>query len=78
MSYHGTPGGYSNHHCRCLRCTAAWTAYCAKRKAQRRSAGLPEGDKRHGTENGYRNWGCRCEACTVAASHVAWRRRVGV
>lgn len=25
--WHGTPGGYTNHACRCPRCTEAWRLY---------------------------------------------------
>lgn len=31
--WHGTPGGYSNHDCRCDACTRAWRGYSRNRAA---------------------------------------------
>lgn len=31
-SWHGTNGGYTNHHCRCELCTRAHREYCAKER----------------------------------------------
>lgn len=60
MIPHGTPGGYTNHACRCDLCKAAWAA--AKYELRHRHHDyIP-----HGTDGGYTNYMCRCEACRTA------------
>ena len=61
---HGTLNGYTNLACRCDRCRAANTRYCAEIRLRRRARGCP--DHLHGSPNGYGNYGCRCGDCTVA------------
>lgn len=67
--HHGTPGGYSNHNCRCDLCRIAWNAYCAGKKSARTvsSGEEKEGIKEHGKYTSY-HAGCRCKACTTANS----------
>ena len=62
--WHGTPGGYTNHQCRCDECRAAFREYQKERRRKRIAAETP--DHVHGTANGYGNYGCRCEPCTTA------------
>lgn len=35
--WHGTSGGYTNHHCKCIRCLDAWATDVAARN-QKKSA----------------------------------------
>lgn len=35
--WHGTPGGYTNHGCKCARCLAAWAELSRKYRAKRRN-----------------------------------------
>lgn len=64
--WHGTRGGYTNHHCRCSKCRAAWAEYNRMYKARRTRRPLPPGDPRHGTPYGYSGLGCRCSRCRAA------------
>jgi len=73
---HGTPGEYTNHHCRCSPCRDAW-AICCRRAHQDRTRAL-DGEHRTPPRRGptglqepaahnrhtYSNWGCRCPECT--------------
>lgn len=59
--YAGTP---TRPGCRCAPCRHAKAAYMA----DKRTRGLPKGDRRHGTRNGYDNFGCRCLKCGLAKS----------
>lgn len=74
--WHGTAGGYTNHHCRCNDCREAWRAVNARRRAKRyaevRHHGLPS-TVPHGF-SAYCNWGCRCDVCTTANSEYCKRR----
>lgn len=36
-TWHGTPGGYSNHACRCARCKDAWRVFHRDQRSRRRS-----------------------------------------
>ena len=69
MSAHGTRSRYVRG-CRCVACTAANSAYHARRKAQRfayvHANGLPSLVE-HGL-SAYDNWGCRCDVCLNAKS----------
>jgi hypothetical protein len=56
--WHGTPGGYRNHDCRCAPCTRANTGHVARWRAVHRGLEPPY----HG-EYGYNMFGCRCPAC---------------
>ena len=72
----GTPGGYTNHGCRCDACRAAINAHIQswrRRKAGARS--IP--DHLHGRYTTYINYKCRCDACRAAKSayNRSWRRR---
>lgn len=64
---HGTPGGYSNWHCRCSPCTEANRAKQERWRDSRDGAPVPT--HVHGTSNGYTNYRCRCERCTRAHSN---------
>jgi hypothetical protein len=69
---HGTLGGYTNHHCRCVDCTEANTRYYVEDYRPRiRAAGLPDGDERHGSYNAYTNYQCRCVDCRAAHAEYA-------
>lgn len=73
--WHGTPGGYSNHGCRCDDCRKAWREHASKMRANRRNrASIPD-TVRHGVVSTYTNWGCRCEPCKLARSiaDAEWR-----
>jgi hypothetical protein len=35
--WHGTPGGYTNHHCRDTCCRTAWAADARRRRANRKA-----------------------------------------
>lgn len=67
MIRHGCYSKYSNDKCRCAQCRAAWTAYQAKRRLERRERPLPDAVK-HGKPSTYCNWGCRCRPCIDAHS----------
>ncbi len=71
--WHGTLGGYTNHHCKCDECVAAHRAYCANARAER-VASTPWDEIPHGTANGYNNYRCRCEPCkgAMAAARTSW------
>lgn len=71
--WHGTPGGYSNHKCRCDECRLAWNQYCIERRKRRKlefQAG--EIEVTHGTSTAYA-YGCRCFVC-VEAKYSARRQ----
>jgi len=63
---HGKPSTYTNHRCRCLACTEAWTAYMKSRRYanKQHAAMLPE--NMHGKDSTYVNYMCRCNACGTA------------
>lgn len=61
--FHGTPGGYTNHKCRCAPCTGAHAAAMQRRKMER--AAFPASQVPHGV-NGYSNYCCRCLVCRTA------------
>lgn len=63
--WHGTPGGYNNHKCRCDECRAAWNKYCRDRKRARRSEYEFRPGAVHGVESEYQR-GCTCTDCTTA------------
>lgn len=67
---HGTSNAYVNCGCRCRPCTDAWTAYNAKRNAERRKA-IP--DSSHGFATTYINYRCRCDRCRVA--HTKYQKQ---
>lgn len=67
--WHGTRGGYTNHHCRCDACRAALAQAVRVARARRKAAPTP--DYVHGTTNGYSNYGCRCTACRTAHADYA-------
>lgn len=71
--WHGTPGGYTNHGCRCDDCRAALRDYQRRRRKQRIESPTP--DRVHGTVNGYGNYGCRCDRCRGAWTKNEQRRR---
>lgn len=60
--WHGTPGGYSNHKCRCDPCRTTWNKYCADRKRKRRSEYVFNPLDPHGDPKTYQK-GCTCDAC---------------
>jgi len=62
--WHSTPGGYSNHNCRCVGCTVANSEYQAKRRQERYAEGVPSTVTHNAST--YNNWGCRCATCTDA------------
>jgi hypothetical protein len=62
--WHGTSGGYTNHHCRCKECTEAYRIAQADYRSRLQAKPIPE--HVHGTNNGYTNYGCRCDACGEA------------
>jgi hypothetical protein len=69
---HGTPGGYTNHRCRCPECREAQRRYVVEDYRPRiREPGLPDDDERHGTYNAYSNYRCRCEQCRAANTEYA-------
>lgn len=72
--WHGTSGGYTNHHCRCTDCRKAWATYF-QIQTRRRAAKVTPDDPRHGTASFYRNHGCRCADCLRA--HSMQRRNSG-
>jgi hypothetical protein len=78
MSPHGTHSRYTNDDCRCDPCTAAHTAFLARRRAERYAVtaaqGLPE-HVQHG-RSAYSNWGCKCEVCRADWAAYARARRV--
>lgn len=65
-SWHGTPGGYTNHHCKCDACKQAHAVAQARQRARRRQR-LVDGFTgfTHGAD-GYQEWGCRCDVCKTA------------
>jgi hypothetical protein len=65
--WHGTPGGTTNHKCKCPACRAAWAEYCLARRAERAKSIAPD-DPRHGTAAFYQNHGCRCAKCREAST----------
>ncbi len=65
---HGQAGMYTNHECRCHLCVLAWNAYCAGRKAARRTPGKVLGPEyTHSLEATYQA-GCTCPLCKAAHS----------
>jgi hypothetical protein len=72
-TWHGTPGGYTNHHCRCDGCRSALREYQRVKRAQRIASATP--DRVHGTANGYGNYGCRCDRCRAAWTENESQRR---
>lgn len=68
--WHGTPGGYSNHRCRCDDCRLAWNAYQVEYKS-RKMTDLEA--LTHGKASSYRV-GCRCADCKDA-NQRAYRTR---
>ena len=80
---HGVPGRYSNHGCRCKRCTKAWADYHRDYThragiAVPRDQWLNEMQARpweHGTEHCYTHHRCRCTPCTDAANAARAARR---
>ena len=60
-AWHGTNGGYSNHKCTCVPCTAANTVYMQDWRDRHWGTEPPT----HG-DNGYINYGCRCGTCRKA------------
>jgi hypothetical protein len=71
--WHGTSGGYSNHHCRCYLCRVAWNGYCAGRKSQRAKSFDPTTIRVHGLERVYQA-GCRCEDCRAEMAAIRRNR----
>jgi hypothetical protein len=67
--WHGTPGGYSNHKCKCIPCKGAWNEYNMARRELRVKA-FAEGRVviKHGTYMGYKEYKCPCEACRYFGS----------
>lgn len=63
----GTAGGYTNHKCRCQRCTMAHSAKQAAIRSRR--IDTYDGSK-CGKSWTYTNYGCRCRACTDAHAAV--------
>jgi len=74
--WHGTPGGYTNHGCKCDRCRMAWNAARLKRYHDRKTFALahPGSIDSHGTLRGY-NQGCRCSGCVRANSRANTERK---
>jgi len=60
--WHGTPGGYSNHRCRCDACRTAWNLQSSTYRRRRRANYVYREDDPHGTEAGYQR-GCTCIEC---------------
>lgn len=71
--WHGTPGGYTNHRCRCEPCRNAWNTYFRGRRSRRADAPTDGDNTRHGRSSTYCN-GCRCAECTKA--HAAYKRSI--
>lgn len=65
--WHGTPGGYTNHRCKCRPCRDAFAADQQRMRANR-AARLAEDPTLapHGKANTYTNWRCRCDDCRRA------------
>jgi hypothetical protein len=75
---HGRISTYTNHKCRCLRCTEAWRLYHLGQRAERQQKTEQNGGVapvwQHNRST-YYNWACRCEACrTDAAARQRSRR----
>ncbi len=68
-TWHGTSGGYTNHHCRCPECSAANAIMQRETTARRKARPIPS--QVHGTANGYAAYGCRCESCRIANTEYA-------
>lgn len=64
-AWHGTPGGYTNHNCRCDDCRAAKSLWQKHRREHRR-ANPEQHPVPHGTTTGYDAYRCRCSECTEA------------
>jgi hypothetical protein len=77
--WHGTPGGYSNHDCRCDDCRQANTEYHDTGGYQdayrRRVRSRPVPDHIHGTIGGYTHYACRCDSCRAAQREATARWR---
>ncbi|WP_439947259.1 hypothetical protein [Streptomyces sp. BBFR109] len=73
---HGDRRGYSRG-CRCPECREAWRAYCAARRAEKRTDPTAADRAKHGKAATYRVHGCRCDACRAAntADVAAYRAR---
>lgn len=74
--WHGTPGGYSNHKCRCDDCRLAWNKYCADRKRARRAAFTADETTEHGLMRTYQR-GCTCPECKTAQSRYSRQIKSG-
>lgn len=68
-TWHGTAGGYNNHHCRCAACREAWRLSCMDYRRRRgvRPASEYQASRTvtHGIRSSYAH-GCRCEDCQRA------------
>lgn len=77
--WHGTPGGYTNHACRCEGCKAAHRRYHKAWREERRAAReavagqliAPLSNEFHGLASTYNNHGCRCRECVRAKSDLS-------
>lgn len=73
-TWHGTYSGYTNHSCRCEKCSEASRTYKAKwsksptakanAKQKRQDSSITP--QVHGTRSSYINYGCRCIECLNA------------
>ena len=72
-AWHGTPGGYSNHKCRCPECRLAWNGYSRKLQARRRASGRFDGIEHGGKAY---DLGCRCQECKTANALRSSQRRI--
>lgn len=63
--WHGTPGGYSNHACRCGECVEAWNSW---HRAHRTKVREKARESSHGTFHRYES-GCRCSMCERGAKN---------
>lgn len=70
---HGTINRYSNHGCRCKRCSKAWGDYYRQRREAYRNGPIPE--RVHGTWTGYSNYKCRCELCRAVPAAARKRKK---
>ena len=75
---HGRTATYTNHLCRCLRCTEAWRLYNIQQRASRREQTAANGGIApfwHHNRSTYHNWGCGCETCLADTRHYRRERK---
>jgi hypothetical protein len=71
---HGTISRYTNQHCRCAECRAAWRAYYANLRKAGANGDIPA-TVTHGIASTYHVYACRCNDCRTAATTMSRARR---